>query len=99
MQGSVTKLYMGEGLPKCQVTIFLNFEPYFCILIGCQRLLRALCLKKKFNVTSHGGSEQSYKMTHGEGGGLKSAKQCHVLFEWPFFINFIINVLLVLRMH
>jgi hypothetical protein len=39
------------------------------------------------NVTPHrggGGSEKCHQMSPGgEGGGLKSVKKCHVLFEWP----------------
>ena len=26
-------------------------------------------------------------MSHGGGGGLKSAEKCHVLFEWPLTPN------------
>jgi len=86
VRDSVTTATMGNGeeggSPKCHVTFFQNFEPYFSILVCFLEGKGLFFWKIKMSKWGR-GPRQCYQMTHGEGGVQNRPKQCHILFEWP----------------
>jgi hypothetical protein len=78
----------GRGLAKVSRDIFSkilsHFEPFFVFWPVFFEGKRLVLKKAKYHATRGWGRgpRQCHQMTHG-GGGLKWAKKCHVLFEWP----------------
>jgi hypothetical protein len=57
----------GGGSPKCHVTFFFNFEPYFCIWACLQLVISTLFLeklKRHIQGGEEGGSTQRNVTNH-----------------------------------
>ncbi len=78
-----------EGFVKVLCDIFFkNFDVFFFAFGLISMVVKTSFLEKlECHSTPGGGAEKCHKMTHGGGGGLNSAKMCHVLFEWPLSTN------------